>query len=616
MKTLPKLVALLALPLLALPLGCASEGGPGGDGADSCRGDRCDDLDKPDSEVESFPCDNVMSDESGRDNRKLVGRLNDPLIKHALSGDDCPTTFADIMAKLRETDTNGCEGDEAGISTRAISETAQATGSPTSYRLVTTRKCDSRPTHGLIFSLFGVSAGSSSLPAGVEIIAFDESQGVFNFYEAERGGKINFFGNSKDLLKGAEGNVRRCAGCHTSGGLVMKELDTPWMHWEGHENTPGASDLVDKHSDLGSKSTGAEFEGVVKAGNRVWAKTKVTHLRENGTTQQLLKPLFCTQEVNIDNGADFGSPVEGGAGGTQISRIPFDSLLDPQLKGFGSITINFDDYDALIKANGQNVVGVDGAVDTFFDYAFLERSFIDNQYVDELETAGIVDDALVKDILMVDFTRPIFSSDRCDLLVHVPVLSADQLNPEALREGLIANLNGKTGAAEQELFNNLTNTELDHNAKVDAFTAACEALDKNDFLVNAMSVTSLNRSFGAVGRKSAPGVEPGTTFRMNVFEFPATFPTDNLNVPVGTRLDPTTCQLTTDFVAVSEPSANPPPPPPETEDNPCAHDVCSEGEKLDPTCDDAQVATICGADSFCCNNRWDNLCVGAATGCE
>jgi hypothetical protein len=453
------------------------------------------------------------------------------------------------------------------------------------------------------------------LPDGVEIIAFDETEGVFNFYEAERGGKINFFGNSKDMLNGAEGNVRRCAGCHNAGGLVMKELDTPWVHWEGHMDTPGAQELVDAHADLGSKRTGLEFEGVVKAGNRAWVQTKVNHLRENGTVAELLKPLFCTVEVNLDNGADFESPVAGGPGGSQISRIPFDSLLDPQLKGFGSITINFDDYDALIKANGQNVVGVDGAIDTVFDYVFMERSNIDNEYVNKLKEAGIVDDDLIKDILMVDFTRPIFSSDRCDLLANAPVLSKDQLNPQAIRDGLIANLSGKTGAAEVELFNNLTNTELDHNTKVDGFTAACEALDKNDFLVNAVSITSLNRSFGAVGRQRAPGIVPGTAIRMPVFEFPATFPTDNLNVPVGTRLNPVSCELTTELVAVSEASANPPPPPPPPTGNPCAHSVCEEGEKLDPTCDDPQAATICGADAFCCNNTWDNLCVGAATGC-
>lgn len=39
-----------------------------------------------------------------------------------------------------------------------------------------------------------------------------------------------------------------------------------------------------------------------------------------------------------------------------------------------------------------------------------------------------------------------------------------------------------------------------------------------------------------------------------------------------------------------------------------AHDVCTEGVVLDPKCD-ACVDKICAADSFCCANSWDTLCV-------
>ena len=89
----------------------------------------------------------------------------------------------------------------------------------------------------------------------------DDTAGVFNYYETDGQGKINFFGSSKDLVEQGTGpgQVRRCAGCHTGGGLIMKELDTPWMHWEGHENHPGAAELVTANKNLlGRKNTGAE----------------------------------------------------------------------------------------------------------------------------------------------------------------------------------------------------------------------------------------------------------------------------------------------------------------------------------------------------------------------
>lgn len=41
----------------------------------------------------------------------------------------------------------------------------------------------------------------------------------------------------------------------------------------------------------------------------------------------------------------------------------------------------------------------------------------------------------------------------------------------------------------------------------------------------------------------------------------------------------------------------------------CAHPICSTGGKLTASCDTC-AAQICAADSFCCNNTWDSICVG------
>jgi hypothetical protein len=47
----------------------------------------------------------------------------------------------------------------------------------------------------------------------------------------------------------------------------------------------------------------------------------------------------------------------------------------------------------------------------------------------------------------------------------------------------------------------------------------------------------------------------------------------------------------------------------------CAHDVCSSGAKLSPTCDPC-VQQICAADGFCCSGTWDTFCVaGVKTIC-
>ncbi|MGZ3407065.1 MAG: hypothetical protein ACXVAN_11520, partial [Polyangia bacterium] len=40
----------------------------------------------------------------------------------------------------------------------------------------------------------------------------------------------------------------------------------------------------------------------------------------------------------------------------------------------------------------------------------------------------------------------------------------------------------------------------------------------------------------------------------------------------------------------------------------CSHSICKTGVKLKKSCD-ACVGSICTSDSYCCNNKWDSLCV-------
>jgi hypothetical protein len=518
----PLLVALFASTAF---LGCTA-GGEGETGG-SCEGDKCDDLDKPDSEVEATPCDGIMVDRSGRGNEKVAGRLHDPMANAAFrSGDDCPVTFQDMVAKLRVNDAEGCDGSPgAGMLSRAISESAQVMGAPTSYRMVTSRNCGGRSGEGIMFSLFGIRAGAASMPANVEVIAFDESAGVFNYYETD-GETLNFFGNSKDMLKGTgDGDDRRCAGCHTGGGLIMKELRAPWLHWEGDTTTPGVAELISAHEDLlGQQSDGIELEATVASANSTWNAKRLEILKEVGDTREILRPLFCTVEINIGSSGPFGV------------SFPSNMLVDPQL-GFVSVSVDQAIYDELIAANGQRV-GSTGKSDTFFPWAFAERATADSDFVAQLVNAGIVDDELVRDVLMVDFTRPVFSDDRCGLLDSVPSIPVAELNPTSLRDGMLAGLaSAAAGSPQEELRKNLEATG-GHDAMVQNFGGvACAGRDGRDLLADALRVTSLNR---AKARE------------LQVIEFKdTTMPVDNLNVADGTRFDPLTCELTTEFVPVA-----------------------------------------------------------------
>jgi hypothetical protein len=546
MKNSFKLLA-ASLGLAALQMGCG-----GGDSGQNC--ERCDFV--PDAGLGGpTACDDIMIDHSGANQANVLRTLNDPFVNHVYKqGDTCPTTFDDIMAKLAETDTAGCSG-TGGVRTRIVSETAQprgeaqTAGSDGSYRAVVSRACDGRQEFELTISVFGLQVGAP-IPQVVEVMAWDPAQGVFNYYKTE-GNRMAFFGNSIDMLEGPAGHTRECAACHTGGGLVMKELNDPWLHWEDHMNTPGAAELVSAHAELfGSKAGGINMEQLTRAGNRAWNETRVQHLRDHGSVAAMLEPLFCSVEVNLDNAAGFPSPVEGGPGGDEVREIQLDALIDPTLKSFGRIPIEFEDYDAAIKAMGQQLPGVAGAIDTIFSFPYIERAEADMDYVRRLVNAGLIDQDFVEDVLMVDFTRPIFSDDRCDLLAHAPELAPGDRTADAIRDGFVASLEAASpspGSPEAELLANLT-TESAHGEKVDAFIESCtllstevretfEGVEVSGFLANLMPVISLNRD---------------TARALPVFEFPATMPVDDLSVPPGARLHPTTCELTTAFVSVAQ----------------------------------------------------------------
>jgi hypothetical protein len=140
--------------------------------APNCDGEKCDGFDLPESEIEASPCDGSIVDKSGRGlTGKIAGRLNDPLAKLVLrAGDDCPTSFEDIMEKLNSAaaqDGVSCDSRRSML----VSETAQALGEATSYRSVTALDCEQpEGTAGLVppgfggdnrtgvlFSLFGLS---------------------------------------------------------------------------------------------------------------------------------------------------------------------------------------------------------------------------------------------------------------------------------------------------------------------------------------------------------------------------------------------------------------------------------------------------------------------------
>lgn len=580
-------------PCLTLCLaiaGCAPEAGP----EKTCSGGKCDDPREgvDDADIEAFPCDDVFVNRStrrnpdGSDIERFVGRLNDPLTDLVYKGGECPLSMEDIMAALREAEDN-C-GPDDGVATRVVSEEAQILPAAVAgYRAVTTKTCGDRAEFELLFSNFGLSADSTAPPpTGVEVIAFDKTSGVFNFYK-EVNGRMGFFGSTLDFLfDGAQGpgltDVNGCANCHAGsresgrGNLNMKELRNPWMHWEGSATTDGAEELIKRlESSFGARKTGPNLESLVKAGNRANNSTVIDALLAARDYKRLLRPLFCTEQVNIASGRD--------------NRVPGQFMVVPRLLSgsAANVSVSAAGYRDLIAAIDQVVPGTD-ITDTRMKFAFLERSFDDTNYVDQLIDRGIIDRQFAADVLAVDFTRPLFSDDRCDLHELAPDgadLAPDELSAETLRAAFIGNLAGAAaGTPAGQLLAHLEATEagasFDHEAIAKSFIAACAARDDGDakvtvdvggearevspFQADAMKIRSRNRQIAFEFDGALDDADGSDARPHKVFEFPRTLATDNIRVTSSAAADdplavhpearfhPVDCTLVNEFVAVEK----------------------------------------------------------------
>lgn len=526
----------LTFALACTPFACAESdgddegGGPGGKGDDLNQGGIC----------AGKIIDKTVGDD-GQDVIDLEGRtdiLAQLVLKASGSADDCPTSYAEIMAKLREVDKENCAEAQDGIRTAVVSETAQVLGKADGYRTVTTRECGNRTAHELLFSLFGLRSSDTELPDDVEIMAFDRANKSYAFYAIE-GGELHFFGTSVEMIR--QEGAGRCVNCHPAGGVNMKELQAPWVHWEGDTTTPGADKLVDANDDLGSKTDGIELESIVDAGNAEVVELRAKTLLATNDLRQVLKPLFCTVQINLEEGNS--SP-----GGGAPSSIPGSSLVDGRL-GFGSVPVEPKTYSSAIKAAKQKIVGASGSqlknksgklvVDTHFAFAYPVVSREDQTYIEKLKELKVVDDDFVLDVLAVDMTRPVFSEERCALLEAAPTIAklttttgkAVKDLPKKIRQGFAANLaDAAEGSAEAQLAAALAVTDdaAVHGKAVEDFFAACSARTQSEFMADALKVVSSRRD---------------QVRELPIMEFPATLPVDSLAVGKEKRLNPTTCVL-------------------------------------------------------------------------
>ena len=413
-----------SLAFLALFCACADDAGIA-DGGVPCLTESC-----SNPEPDQYACQ-MVEDKSGHAPvPDILADLADPVASLILRRPGpCPETYADLVQKFRLEDRSGCRGgDRAGMTGFVVSERSQLLGRSDQDRVVVSRHCGSREAFEVFFALPPIDSHNPELPEHpAHVIAFDDAMDVFNFYTLDLAGEVpvwSYHGSSLDMIDGSPDTGRECAGCHSDGGLVMREIHAPWVHWEsGATLTPGAQGIIDRFADLGSRGSGPELAALVRSGNRRLGESRLARFVDElnvdlhgGSLRPLLAPLFCSTSMNLASAA--AADVYGF--GSAVDRFPTGFFVDPAFGLDTEVPIDPFVYQMGLLETGSRIEGVAGAADTFFGFTFVTRAQFDVDFVATLVERGFIDEEFVLDVLSIDFTRPVYSPERCALLEFVP----------------------------------------------------------------------------------------------------------------------------------------------------------------------------------------------------
>ncbi len=317
----------------------------------------------------------------------------------------------------------------------------------------------------------------------IELIAWDPSKGLFNFYEligkrAQKGG-WHYRGDSRDILADTEalhlphpsgqaafGNRLRCSGCHLAGGPIMKELTLPHNDWWSKTRPlPLAENKPDPtlSAFLNMLQEASVLSQHVQTG-MLQLLNSPTYQAIPRTLQAQLRPLFCPEELNLESDsqplAETGPEIE----------IPASALLDLHWQQ-KDLKLSTQAYLTALKQLKSSFPETD-LPDA--DHAWLSpvKAWSDQAAIARLQQKGLIDEEFIADVLAVDMIRPLLSDQRCGLLQYVPT----QWSPD-WQAKLRQNLSRHTTPAALQLFRHLRDPSLNqqsHQAKARQFWQACQ----------------------------------------------------------------------------------------------------------------------------------------------
>jgi len=372
--------------------------------------------------------------------------LGDPFATALLKQGKFPTTLTDVLVEL--------DGAHVVPSQQVyvISESGQI--SPTASLERDVRFAVIRgPDPSTADLMISTSAIAGPNEAFLQLAAWDESAGVFNYYMRISGTWVWAGDSNLALSPGSRG--QGCFDSHANGSVVMKELKRPWIHWQSMKATLQlAADDPLRNNPLYVSASGAEkLELIIRPTVRRWTTARLTRATAGSQLVNLpwvLRQLCTTTTVNLASSDQESAVVASGAQSELVLPLGFwlnsDLLLDAQL----GIPASFAPPHAPSGLYADSLQRYGFALfegtfrqagDTFFAFLVPEAAFEDNVVILECVRMGLLSPKFVASVAMIDFPNPIYSPARAKVMQYMPnsiSLAARMDISEALAQPIVA----------------------------------------------------------------------------------------------------------------------------------------------------------------------------------
>ncbi|MBW3537061.1 MAG: hypothetical protein KY395_04725 [Actinobacteria bacterium] len=367
-----------------------------------------------------------------------IGHLGDPLAKGPFASGLFPRTAQGVLDMLDQTVPNAAPADSqtsfiVGEGSQLPADNPRA--SVRTFLVTRTRVPNAGPE-------IVVAAQTPEAEGLVEVMAWDDSAGGFNYYQTTPGQPWILAGNSADALRSGSAGAGPFES-HPSGNAIMKELRLPWVHWKSFRAPvpPAVAPQIAAHpwfmDAIGAETFEAQIQDSVRRWNRIRLDRAVTDDLV-GDALRLLQPLFATPTVNLIS-ADiewskvmrgevdsFAAPIAFFLNAHALRDICGLELPEPDKLQVQSLAYReaLTEHGITLRENGEPLVPVPS--DTHFAFLVPEPAFEDTELLalaapkkDDPDEGTLLSRRLIGCALMVDFANPVLSERRAALARHV-----------------------------------------------------------------------------------------------------------------------------------------------------------------------------------------------------